>query len=246
MIESLEGNRGEPRMKPPYPAQSGYWGLPTLVHNVETLANVPHIVLNGPEWFASIGTEKSTGPKIFCVSGHVYRRGTYELPLGTPLREIIFEHAGGVPGNRRIKAVIPGGASTPLLTADQLDTPMDFESLAAAGSALGTGAVVVMDDTTCMVDVARRTARFFAHESCGKCTPCRVGSRRIVEILEAIEAGRGREGDIERLHNLCDGIAGNTFCPMGDALIAPIRSSLAHFEEEYRDHIRMGQCTVAA
>lgn len=246
MLESLEGRRGEPRMKPPYPAQSGYWGLPTLVHNVETLANVPHIVLNGPEWFASIGTEKSTGPKIFCVSGHVYRRGTYELPLGTPLREIIYEHAGGVPGNRRIKAVIPGGASTPLLTADQLDTPMDFESLAAVGSALGTGAVVVIDDTACMVDVARRTARFFAHESCGKCTPCRVGSRRIAEILEAIEAGRGREGDIERLHDLCDGIAGNTFCPMGDALIAPIRSSLAHFEEEYRDHIRTGHCTVAA
>jgi len=246
MIESLEGKRGEPRKKPPYPAQSGYWELPTLVHNVETLANVPHIVLNGPEWYAAIGTPKSAGPKIFCVSGHVYRRGTYELPLGTPLSAIIDEYAGGVPGGRRIKAVIPGGASTPLLTPEQLDTPMDFESLAAAGSALGTGAIVVMDETTCMVDVARRTARFFAHESCGKCTPCRVGSRRIAEILEGIEAGRGREGDIERLRDLCDGIAGDTFCPMGDALIAPIRSSLAHFEQEYWDHIRTGRCAVTA
>ncbi len=246
MIESLEGKRGEPRKKPPYPAQSGYWGMPTLVHNVETLANVPHIVLNGPEWYAAIGTAKSTGPKIFCVSGHVYRRGTYELPMGTPLSTIINEYAGGVPGGRKIKAVIPGGASTPLLTPDQLDTPMDFESLAAAGSALGTGAVVVMDETTCMVDVARRTARFFTHESCGKCTPCRVGSRRIAELLEGIEAGRGREGDIERLHDLCDGIAGRTFCPMGDALVAPIRSSLAHFEEEYRDHILRGHCAITA
>jgi len=246
MLESLEGRRGEPRIKPPYPAQRGYWGLPTLVHNVETLANVPHIVLNGPEWYAAIGTEKSTGPKIFCVSGHVYRRGSYELPLGTRLSEIIFEHAGGVPGGRKIKAVIPGGASTPLLTPDRLDTPMDFESLVEAGSALGTGAVIVMDETTCMVDVARRTARFFAHESCGKCTPCRIGSLRIAEILEGIEAGRGREGDIERLHALCDGIAGHTFCPMGDALVAPIRSSLAHFEEEYRYHIRTGHCATAA
>ena len=246
MINSLEGRRGEPRLKPPYPAQAGYQGRPTLVHNVETLANVPHIVLRGAEWFASIGTEKSTGPKVFCVSGHVFRRGTYELPLGTPLREIIEEHAGGVPGGRRIKAVIPGGASTPLLTEDQLDVPMDFESLAAAGSALGTGAIVVMDERTCMVDVARRTARFFAHESCGKCAPCRLGSVAAWRILEGIEAGEGQEGDIERLYALCDGIAGHTFCPMGDAQVAPLRSALDRFGDEFRAHIAMGRCPNAA
>ncbi|MHB1296350.1 MAG: NADH-quinone oxidoreductase subunit NuoF [Anaerolineae bacterium] len=246
MINSLEGRRGEPRLKPPFPAQQGYLGQPTLVHNVETLANVPHIVLRGAEWYTSIGTEKSAGPKIFCVSGHVFRRGIYELPLGTTLREIIEEHAGGVPGGKRIKAVIPGGASTPLLLEEQLDVPMDFESLAAAGSSLGTGAIVVMDEDTCMVDVARRTARFFAHESCGKCTPCRVGSVRAAEILENIEAGRGCEGDIERLEALCEGIAGRTFCPMGDAQVAPLRSSLALFADEYRAHMRGRGCSKTA
>jgi NADH-quinone oxidoreductase subunit F len=246
MIDSLEGRRGEPRLKPPYPAQVGYWGQPTLVHNVETLVNVPHIVLQGADWYAAIGTEKSTGPKVFCVSGHVFRRGVYELPLGTPLRQIIYDHAGGVPGNRRIKAIIPGGASTPFLTAEHLDVPMDFESLAAAGSALGTGAIVVIGEGTCMVDVARRTARFFAHESCGKCTPCRIGSQRILQVLEGIEASQGRPGDIERLHALCDGIAGRTFCPFGDALVAPIRSSLTRFADEYEYHIQHGRCVVAA
>jgi len=246
MIDSLEGRRGEPRLKPPYPAQVGYLGKPTLVHNVETLANVPHIVLHGAEWYASIGTVRSTGPKIFCVSGDVFRRGVYELPLGTPLREIIFDHAGGVPDNKRIKAIIPGGASTPFLTAEHLDVPMDFESLAAAGSALGTGAIVVIGEGSCMVDVARRTARFFAHESCGKCSPCRIGSQRILQVLEDIEAGRGRPGDIERLQALCDGIAGRTFCPFGDAMVAPVRSSLARFADEYQYHTQHGRCMGAA
>jgi len=246
MINSLEGRRGEPRLKPPYPAQAGYLSQPTLVHNVETLSNIPHIVLNGADWYASIGTEKSTGSKVFCVSGHVYRRGTYELPLGVSLRELIYEHAGGVPGNKKIKAVIPGGASTPLLTGDKLDVRMDFESLVAAGSALGTGAVIVMDEDTCMVDVARRTARFFAHESCGRCTPCRIGGQTILRILEAIEAGEGKPGDVERLQSLCDGIAGRTFCPMGDALVGPIRSSIALFADEYEDHIKHGGCRMTA
>ena len=245
MIESLEGRRGEPRLKPPFPAQKGYLKEPTLVHNVETLANVPHIVLNGAEWYASIGTERSAGPKIFCISGHVYRRGVFELPLGTPLREIIYDHAGGVPGDRRIKAVIPGGASTPFLTAGQLDVPMDFEALVAAGSALGTGAIVVIGEGTCMVDVTRRTARFFAHESCGKCTPCRVGAMRILDLLENIEAGRGEPGDVQRLSSLCDGIVGHTFCPLGDALVAPIRSSLALFADEFEQHIKYGRCVAA-
>ena len=246
MIDSLEGHRGEPRLKPPYPAQRGYLGRPTLVHNVETLANVPHIVLHGPQWYASIGTETSTGPKIFCVSGHVFRRGVYELPLGTRLSEIIHDHAGGVPNGRRIKAVIPGGASTPFLTAEQLDVAMDFESLAAAGSALGTGAIIVLNEDTCMVDVTLRTARFFAHESCGRCTPCRVGSRRILALLEKIESGEGETGDTDKLRSLCDHIAGNTFCPLGDAMVAPIRSSLDRFGDEYVHHIEHGRCVTAA
>ncbi|MBN1399337.1 MAG: NADH-quinone oxidoreductase subunit NuoF [Anaerolineae bacterium] len=235
LIESLEGKRGEPRLKPPYPAERGYRGRPTLVHNVETLANVPHIVWNGPEWYASIGTERSTGPKLFCLSGHVYRRGVYELPLGTSLREIIYEHGRGVPGGKRIKAVIPGGASTPPLTPEHLDVAMDFESLAAAGSALGTGAIIVLNEDTSMVDVLRRTARFFAHESCGRCTPCRVGSRRILDILEGLHAGNGRAGDVERLEELCRGIAGRTFCPMGDALVAPVLGTLKYFRDEFED-----------
>jgi len=241
MIESLEGRRGVPRLKPPYPAQIGYLGQPTLVHNVETLANVPHIVNRGADWYASIGTEQSTGPKVFCVSGHVYRRGVYELPLGTPLHEIIYEHAGGVPGGKKIKAVIPGGASTPMLTADELDVAMDFESLAAVGSALGTGAIVVLDESACIVDVARRTARFFAHESCGRCTPCRVGSQRMVEILERIEAGRSEPHLMEQIEELCEGILGHTFCPMGDALVSAMRGSLK-FMDEYQAHITQGRC----
>lgn len=246
MIESLEGRRGEPRLKPPYPAQVGFLGEPTLVHNVETLANVPHIVLNGPEWYAAIGTPESTGPKLFCVSGHVNRPGVYELPLGIRLGELIHDYAGGVKGGKRIKAIIPGGASTAYLTEEDLDVTMDFESLAAAGSALGTGAVIVMDEDTCMVDVARRTARFFAHESCGRCVPCRVGSRRTLDILERIERGEGQAGDIDRLEALCNGIAGNTFCPMGDAQVMPLRSSLRRFRDEYEAHIANGGCVAAA
>ncbi len=245
MIDSLEGKRGQPRLKPPYPAQKGYLNQPSLVHNVETLANIPHIVLNGPEWFASIGTAESTGPKIFCVSGHVYRRGVYELPLGTPLKEIIYDYAGGVPGHKKIKAVIPGGASTPLLGADQLDVTMDFESLAQAGSALGTGAIVVLDEDTDMVDVAQRSARFFAHESCGHCTPCRVGSQRIVQTLTKIQNGEGRLSDIDVLYSLCNGIEGRTFCPMGDALVAPMRSSLDKFGHEYERMIKVGHSAAA-
>jgi NADH-quinone oxidoreductase subunit F len=197
LINSLEGMRGEPRIKPPYPAQIGLWGKPTLVHNVETLANIPHIVNRGAEWYRSIGTENSTGPKLFCISGHVRDRGNYELPLGTPLREIIYEHAGGMRGSKPLKAVIPGGASTPVLTAEQVDVPMDFESVAQVGSMLGTGAIIVMEEGTDMVDVARRLMRFFVHESCGKCTPCRVGTRNLSNTLERIVAGEGRAGDVE-------------------------------------------------
>ncbi|MDY7041026.1 MAG: NADH-quinone oxidoreductase subunit NuoF [Chloroflexota bacterium] len=245
MLNSLEGKRGEPRLKPPYPAQVGLYGQPTLVHNVETLANVPHIVLNGPEWYTSIGTEQSTGPKIFCVSGHVKRRGNFELSLGTPLREIIFEHAGGTRNGKKIKAVIPGGASTPVLTSEHLDVTMDFESLDKAGSMLGTGAIIVMDEDTCMVDVARRLTRFFVHESCGRCTPCRVGTLRMLEVLERIESGEGEEGDIDTLLSLCEGIPGHTFCPMGDAAVNPTLSGILRFREEYEYHIKHKRCPLS-
>ncbi|MGI6375726.1 MAG: NADH-quinone oxidoreductase subunit NuoF [Anaerolineae bacterium] len=238
MIESLEGRRGEPRRKPPYPSERGYLGQPTLVHNVETLANVPHIVLHGPAWYAAMGTPQSTGPKLFCVSGHVFRRGTYELPLGTPLRGIIEQHAGGVPGGKRIKGVIPGGASTPVLTPDQLDVTMDFESLAAVESALGTGAIVVLNEDTCMVDVARRHARFFAHESCGRCSPCRIGSRRLVALLEGLEAGTGSVADVDEIALICRNIVGTTFCPLGDALAAAVGSCVTRFRDEFVAHAR--------
>lgn len=237
LINSLEGKRGEPRQKPPYPAQEGLWGKPTLVHNVETLANVPHIILNGADWYARIGTDKSTGPKLFCVSGHVKRRGNFELPLGTPLREIIYEHAGGMRTDRPLKAIIPGGASTPVLPAQYIDINMDFESLVEAGSALGTGAIVVLDDSVSMVEVARRITDFFVHESCGRCVPCRVGTRRMLEVLERIVGGHGREGDIDLLLSLCQGIAGKTFCPMGDAAVSPVQSSIKHFRDEYEHYI---------
>jgi len=233
MLESLEGKRGQPRLKPPYPAQVGLWGRPTIVQNVETLANVPHIILRGAAWYASIGTEQSKGPKIFCVSGHVNRPGNYELPLGTPLREIIEKYAGGVRYGRRIKAVIPGGVSTPMLTAQQLDVPMAFETLAAAGSALGTGAVIVMDETTDMVEVARRITDFFVHESCGACVPCRLGGFRMLERLEAIARGRGRPDDLAKLESLARGISGLTFCPLGTGMCEPVLSGLALYRDEF-------------
>jgi len=245
LINSLEGKRGEPRMKPPYPAQVGFWDEPTLVHNVETLANVPHIVNRGADWYRSVGTERSTGSKLFCVSGHVRQPGNYELPLGTPLRTIIEEYAGGMRGDRPLKAVIPGGASTPMLTPDQLDIPMDFESLAEAGSMLGTGAIVVMEEGTCMVEVARRLMDFFAHESCGQCTPCRVGTRHLRDILTRIVEGKGELSDLDLLESVCAGIFGNTLCPMGDAAVNPVLSSLKHFRDEYEYHIQHKRCKEA-
>ncbi len=244
MLESLEGKRGNPRLKPPYPAQIGLFGLPTLVHNIETLACIPHIILRGPEWFAGIGTAESRGPKIFSVSGHVNRPGNYELPLGITLREIIYEHSGGIRGGRELKAVIPGGASTPMLTADQIDVPMAYETLKAAGSELGTGAIVVLDETTCMVETARRLTKFFAHETCGRCTPCRIGSQRLYETLDRIERGQGTMDDIDRALELADGIDGITFCPMGAMLVNPARSAINHFRAEFEYHIQNKRCSV--
>ena len=216
------------------------------MHNIETLACIPHIIERGPEWFAGIGTEGSKGPKIFSVSGHVNRPGNYELPLGISLREIIDDHAGGIRDGNRLKAVIPGGASTPILPADRVDVPMAFETLKAAGSELGTGAIIVMDETTCMVEIARRLAKFFAHESCGRCTPCRIGSVRLYELLDRIEHGKGKPSDIETILETANGIDGLTFCPMGAALANPACSAIEHFREEFKHHIEYKGCLVEA
>lgn len=244
MLESLEGKPGNPRLKPPYPAQAGLFGYPTLVHNVETLACIPHIILRGPEWFASIGTAESKGPKIFSVSGHVNKPGNYELPLGTTIREVIYEHAGGIRDGKKFKAVIPGGASTPILTEEHLDVPLAFETLAAVGSQLGTGAMIVMDETTCMVEVARRITKFFAHESCGRCVPCRLGSRRLFETLDRIKNGKGKSDDLNIVLELANGINGLTFCPMGAALVNPAMSAIEKFREEFEYHITHKKCPI--
>jgi NADH-quinone oxidoreductase subunit F len=246
LMESVEGKRGEPRLKPPFPTERGLFGQPTIVNNIETLANIPHIVSRGGEWYSGIGTPKSTGPKLFCVSGHVNQPGNYELPLGTPLREIIFDHAGGMLDGRELKAVIPGGSSTPMLNADQVDVSMDFESLVDAGSMLGTGAVIVMDETTCIVGATLRLARFYAHESCGKCVPCRSGTPKLVQVLETIQAGNGQAKDIDTLLRICEGMRGRTLCPMGDAAINPVLSSIHHFRDEYEYHATHGRCAIGA
>lgn len=246
LLESLEGKRGKPRLKPPYPSDSGLYGQPTMVHNVETLSCVPHIITRGAEWFASIGTEESKGPKIFCLSGHVQKPGNYELPLGIPLRQIIYEYGGGMRNGHKLKAVIPGGASTAILTPDQLDVPMSFEGLQDIGTMLGTGAVIVMDETVCIVQAVLHLSKFFAHESCGGCAACRIGNQTIVDILERIEAGQGMDGDIELLLDVCESMRDNSFCPMGTSAISPLYSSLEHFREEYEQHIAMKKCSIVA
>jgi NADH-quinone oxidoreductase subunit F len=234
LLESLEGKRGLPRVKPPFPATHGLYNKPTVVNNVETLANLPHIINRGPEWFAAIGSPpKSTGTRIFCVSGHVKRPGNYEVPMGITFRELIYEHAGGMRSEKPLKAFIPGGASAPFLTPDHLDVKMDFESVAAAGSMLGSGGVTVMEEGTSMVWAALRLMEFFYHESCGKCSPCREGSSWLVQTMRRIVDKRGRAQDLETLTDLCKNIAGRTVCAFGDAEVAPIMSTLKHWRPEY-------------
>jgi NADH-quinone oxidoreductase subunit F len=238
LIESLEGKRGQPRIRPPFPANAGAWGKPTVVNNVETLANVPYILALGSDAYARTGTEGSPGTKIFCVSGAVNRPGGYELPLGTTLREIIETYAGGIRGGRRLKAIIPGGASTPLLTAKHLDVKMDFNSLLAAGSMLGSGAIIVMDDMTCMVHATAVLVRFFEHESCGKCTPCREGTGWLHQVYSRMLRGDGKEGDIDLLLNICGKMKGKCFCPLGEGAIQPVLSSIKYFRGEYEQCVR--------
>jgi len=244
LLESLEGKRGYPRLKPPFPAVVGLYGGPTVINNVETVATVPGVVRVGSAAYGAYGTEKSKGTRIFCLSGHVERPGNYELPLGTPLRTLIEEFGGGVRLGRKAKAIIPGGSSTPFLTPAQLDTPLDYESVAAAGSMLGSGGVIVLDDQTCVVGAVLRMTEFYRDESCGKCTPCREGTFWLVQLLERLEAGHGKESDIPLLADICDNIAGRSFCPLGDAATSSIVSSIKLFREEYEHHIHAGGCLV--
>jgi NADH-quinone oxidoreductase subunit F len=246
LLESLEGKRGQPRLKPPFPATVGLYGCPTVINNVETLCNLPHIIANGPEWYTAMGTEKSPGPRLFSISGQVKRRQVVELPMGVPLRELIFEHAGGMRDGHRLKAVIPGGSSVPVLGEQHLDVGMDFESLQRAGSLLGSAGVIVMDETTCMVAAALNLLHFYWHESCGKCTPCREGTGWFVKVLQRIEDGQGRAEDLDLLLDVSDNIRGKTFCPFGDAAVTPVESMIKLFRDEFEQHVARGRCVTAA
>ncbi len=233
LLESIEGKKGWPRVRPPFPAVKGLFQCPTVINNVETLAKVPHILEKGATWFAALGTERSGGTKLFPVSGKVNRPGLYEYPLGTPLRTIIEEGAGGVHDGKKIKGVIPGGASCPVLTADEIDVPMDYDALARVGSMLGSGAIIVLDEETSMVETLLNLERFFAAESCGQCTPCREGTRWIVQILERIAAGKGTPEDPDLLFDIAAHMAGRTVCPLGDAAAGPVKSFVTKFREEF-------------
>ena len=246
LIESLEGKRGNPRIKPPFPATHGLFGCPTIVNNVETLACIPHIVARGAEWFRGIGPEKSPGPKLYCVSGHVVRPGVYELPMGTPLREIVYDHAGGIPNGRALKAVIPGGASMPVFTPDEIDVAMDMDSVQKAGSFLGSAGIMVMDDTVCMVWATLTLAHFFRHESCGQCTPCREGTGWLERVLHGLEEGHASPKDVDLLLNIAGNMMGNTICALADAAAMPVRAFVTKYRAEFEEHARLGRCPFAS
>jgi NADH-quinone oxidoreductase subunit F len=232
LIESLEGKRAQPRIKPPFPAVAGLYQCPTAVNNVETLCNVPLIVLNGPEWFSSLGPEKNGGPKLFCISGHVKRPGVYETSMNTTVRELIDDHAGGMIDDRPLKAVIPGGSSVPILLPDQLDIPASFDHVQKAGSMLGSAGMIVM--------------HFYRHESCGKCTPCREGCDWLFKLLMRIEAGEGQPKDLDLLFGVSNNIVGKTLCAFGDAAATPVLTTMMLFRDEYEAHVREGRCTLPA
>jgi NADH-quinone oxidoreductase subunit F len=241
LLDSLEGFRGQPRLKPPFPAVAGLYGGPTVVNNVESIASVPSIVAHGADWFAAMGTEKSKGYGIFSLSGHVTKPGQYEAPLGITLRELL-DMAGGVRAGHRLKFWTPGGSSTPLFTEEHLDVPLDFESVGAAGSMLGTRALQIFDETTCVVRAVLRWSEFYAHESCGKCTPCREGTYWYKLMLKRLDAGQGSEEDLETLLDLSDNILGRSFCALGDGATSPVTSSIKLFRDEYIEHFTRGGC----
>jgi NADH-quinone oxidoreductase subunit F len=242
LMESLEGKRGIPRIRPPFPAVVGLWGGPTIINNVETLASVPHIILGGGQWFSELGTPKNGGTRLFCLSGHVNRPGVYELPLGYNLRKMIDEVAGGIWKGGKLKAVTPGGSSTPVLTADECDVGMDFDQLMKAGSMLGSGGVVVLDDQTCMVKYAQRIMMFYQHESCGWCIPCREGTDWLKKTLNRFHAGGGVKKDIDNIQYLAENMLGKTFCPLGDAAAMPTISIVKKFRKEFEDHLEGKPC----
>jgi NADH-quinone oxidoreductase subunit F len=246
LLESLEGKRAQPRLRPPFPAVVGLYGCPTAINNVETLCNVPFILTNGPEWFTSLGPEKNGGPKLYCLSGHVEKPGVYETSMNVTLRELIYGYGGGIRGGRTLKAIIPGGSSTPVILPDQIDAQASFDGLVKAGSMLGSAAIIVMDDTTCMVWAAENLLHFYRHESCGKCTPCREGTDWLLKILRRIEHGEGSMRDIDLLVDVANNIGGKTLCPFGDAAVAPVLSTIQHFRDEYEAHVREGRCTCPA
>ena len=238
LLNSLEGGRGEPRMKPPFPAVEGLYSKPTVINNVETLCVVPYIVNEGAQKYASLGTEKSKGTKLVSVSGHVKKPGNYEVELGTPTSELIYNLAGGIQNNNKLKAFIPGGSSVPMLPADQVDVPYDYESLAAAGTMLGSGALIVIDDSINIVEATLRLISFYMHESCGKCTPCREGTRWLYQIVERIMQNKGQLEYMNKLEDICDNMAFKTFCPLADACVAPVVSSIKYFRSDYEEYFK--------
>ncbi len=246
LLESLEGKKGMPRFKPPFPANFGLYGKPTTINNTESFASVPAIMRNGGEWFAKMGTAKAGGTKIFSVTGHVERPGNFEVPLGTPFAALL-EIAGGVLGGRKLKAVIPGGSSVPVVPGDQMmDAIMDYDGIAAVGSMLGSGAVIVMDETTCMVRALQRISRFYFSESCGKCTPCREGTGWLWRMVTRIENGEGEMADLDRLDDVASKIEGRTICALGDAAAMPVRSFVKHYRDEFAYHVEHKRCMVSA
>ncbi len=242
LLESLEGFKGQPRLKPPFPAVKGLFGGPTVINNVETLASVPAIIDKGGAWYAAIGAGKSTGTKLFCVSGPVNKPGVYELPLGAAFRELLEKTCGGLKPGKKLKAVIPGGSSTPVLTAEEAwAVKLDYESLAAAGSMLGSGGVIVIDESQCMVKLLQVLARFYHHESCGQCTPCREGCGWIEKIMDRLESGKGSPKDIDTLYSVAEGMTGRTICPLADAMAMPVMSFVKKFRSEFEAHAA-GKC----
>ena len=242
LIESIEGKRGIPRLRPPYPTTHGLWGRPTLVNNVETLARVPTILEKGAEWYRNLGVGEAAGTKVYCLSGRVMKPGAYELPMGTTAHSLIYDWGGGIKGNRELKAFSPGGISSGVLPASMVNTPLDYDSLNRAGSMLGSGAMIVLDETTCMVDVAYRAALFFARESCGECTTCRIGTERMVQLLNRIAHGNGSWHDVSILRELGERMRNDARCGLGQAAPLPFLSSLLHFKSEYQAHIEEKKC----
>jgi len=241
LLDSLEGFRGQPRLRPPFPAIAGLYAKPTVVNNVESIASVPAIINNGVAWFSAMGTEKSKGFTLYSLSGHVNNPGQFEAPLGITLRQLL-EISGGVRNGHKLKFWTPGGSSTPIFTDAHLDVPLDYEGVSAAGSMLGTKALQIFDETTCVVRAVLRWTEFYKHESCGKCTPCREGTWWLVQVLKDLEAGKGVEADLDKLLDLCDNIMGRSFCALADGAASPIISSLKYFRQEYLDHLTTGRC----